>query len=81
VTVKQVFVDDVLRTEALIRLRLGMVCNRVDGLSHITVWLGLATQDFASCCSNELKEVIPWMMLEVSPQKEVASIKQLWQLK
>lgn len=80
-TVKQILIDNVLRTEALIRVRLGMVCNRVDGLSHVTVWLGLSAEDSASCCSNELQEVFFWMMFEVPPQKEVASIEQFGQLK
>jgi hypothetical protein len=77
----QILVDDILCAEVLIRLGLGVVRNCVDGLSHVTIWLGLSVEDLAPCCNDKLHKVVLWMMYESSPKIEVATIKQLWQLK
>ena len=45
--IRQVLIDDILCAEALIRLRCGMVRDCIDGLSHVTVWLGLSNEDLA----------------------------------
>lgn len=79
--IRQVLIDDILCTEALIRIWLGMVRDCINGLSHVTVWLGLSTEDLAPSCGDELNKVVLWMVFEGSPKIEVASIKQLWQLK
>lgn len=79
--IRQIFVDDILCAEALIGIRSRVVCNCIDGLSHVTVWLGLSTKDLAPCCSDKLNKVVLWMVFEGSRKIEVASIKQLWQLK
>ena len=50
-------------------------------LSHVTVWLGLSNEDLAPTGSDKLNKVVLWMVFEGSPQIEVTSIKQLWQLK
>lgn len=76
-----ILVDDVLRAEALVGIGFGVVGHRVDGLSHITVRLGLPPEDLAPSCSDELNEVFLGVVFEDSPKIEVASIKQLWQLK
>lgn len=76
-----ILVDDVLRAEALVRIGFGVVGDCVDGLSHITVGLGLSSEDLAPSCSDELNKVVLGMVFEDSLKVEVASIKQLWQLK
>lgn len=45
--IRQVLIDDILCAEALIRIRFGMVCDCIDGLSQITVWLGIFNEDLA----------------------------------
>ena len=77
--IRQVLIDGILCAEALIRIRFGMVRNCIDGLSHITVWLGLSNEDLAPTGSDKLNKVVLWMVFEGSPQIEVTSIKQLWQ--
>ena len=79
--IRQVLIDDILCAEALIRTKFGMVCDCIDGLSHVTVWLGLSNEDLAPTGSDKLNKVVLWMVFEGSPQIEVTSIKQLWQLK
>lgn len=79
--IRQILIDDILRAEALIRIGFGMVRDCIDGLSHVTVWLGLSAEDLAPSCSHKLNKVVLWMVFEGSPKIEVASIKQLWQLK
>lgn len=76
--IRGVFIDDVLRAEALIRIRLGMVSNGVDGLRHIAVWLGSPTENLPPCCSDKLNKVVLWKAFEGSSKIEVASIKQFW---
>ena len=45
--IRQVLTGDMLCAEALIRIRFGMVRDCIDGLSHVTVWLGLSNEDLA----------------------------------
>lgn len=77
--IRQILIDDILCAEALIRIWFGVVRDCIDGLSHVTVWFGLSTEDLAPSCSGKLNKVILRMVFEVSPKKEVTSIKQLWQ--
>ena len=56
-----------------------MVRDCIDGLCHVTVWLGLSNEDLAPTGSNKLNKVVLWMVFEGSPKIEVTSIKQLWQ--
>lgn len=79
--IRQILIDDILCAEALIRVGFGMVRDCIDGLSNITVWLGLPTEDLPPSCSDKFSKVVLWMVFEGSPKVEVASIKQLWQLK
>ena len=81
VMIRQVLTGDMLCAEALIRIRFGMVRDCIDGLSHVTVWLGLSNEDLAPTGSDKLNKVVLWMVFEGSPQIEVTSIKQLRQLK
>lgn len=78
---RQILVDDVLCAEALIGVWVGMVRDCVDGLSDVTVGFGLPVEDLAPGCSDELNEVVLWMVFEDSSKIEVASIKQFRQLK
>ena len=75
--IRQVLIDDILCAEALIRIRFGMVRNCIDGLSHITVWLGLSNEDLAPTGSDKLNKGVLWMVFEGSPKIDVTSIKQL----
>lgn len=79
--IRQILIDDILCAEVLIRIRFGMVRDCIDGLSHVTVWLGLSTEDLSPRCSDKLNKAVLWMVSEASPKIEIASIKQLWQLK
>lgn len=79
--IRQILIDDILCAEALIRIWFGVVRDCIDGLSHVTVWFGLSTEDLAPSCSDKLNKIILRMVFEGSPKKEVTSIKQLWQLK
>ena len=45
--IRQVLIDGILCAEALIRIRFGMVCDCIDGLSQVTVWLGIFNEDLA----------------------------------
>ena len=56
--IRQVLIDDTLCAEALIRIRFGMVRDCIDGLSHITVWLGLSNEDLAPTSSDKLNKVV-----------------------
>ena len=69
--IRQVLIDDILCAEALIRIRFGMVRNCIDGLSHITVWLGLSKEDLAPTSSDKPNKVVLWMVFEGSPKIEV----------
>ena len=51
--IRQVLTDAILCAEALIRIRFGMVCDCIDGLSHVTVWLGLSNEDLAPTGSSK----------------------------
>ena len=75
--IRQVLIDDILCAEALIKIRFGMVHNCVDGLSHVTVWLGLSNEDLAPTGSDKLNKGVLWMVFEGSPKIDVTSIKQL----
>ena len=75
--IRQVLIDGILCAEALIRIRFGMVCNCIDGLSHITVWVGLSNKDLAPTGSDKLNKGVLWMVFEGSPKIDVTSIKQL----
>ena len=66
--IRQVLIDDILSAEVLIRIRFGMVCNCIDGLSHITVWVGLSNKDLAPTGCDKLNKVVLWMVFEGSPQ-------------
>ena len=66
-----VLIDDVLCAEALIRIRFGTVRDCIDGLSHITVWLGLSNEDLAPTGSDKLNKIVLWMVFEGSPKIEV----------
>ena len=68
VMIRQVLIDDILCAEALIRIRFGMVRDCIDGLSHITVWLGLSNEDLAPTGSDKLNKVVLWMVFEGSPK-------------
>ena len=67
-TMKHHFIDDVFLCRSAYQNRLGMVCNCVRCLNHITLWLDLSTGDPAS--SESLKEVILSMMFEVFPKQK-----------
>lgn len=73
--------DDILGAEVLIRIRSGMVSDGIDGLRHITVRLGLSTENLAPSCIDELNKMVLRVVFVDSPKIEVASIKQLRQLK
>ena len=60
--ISQVLIDDTLCAEVLIRIRFGMVCDCNDGLSHVTVWLGLSNKDLAPTGSDKLNKVVLWMV-------------------
>ena len=77
--IRQVLIDDILCAEALIRTKFGMVCDCIDGLSHVTVWLGLSNEDVGPTGCDKLKKVVLWIVFEGSPKIEVTSIKPLWQ--
>ena len=79
--IRQVLIDDILCAEVLIRISFGMVRDCIDGLSHVTVWLGLSNDNLTPTSSDKLNKVVLWMVFEGSPKIEVTSIKQLWQLK
>lgn len=51
-TIKQIFIDDVLCTEVLMGIRFRVVCNLIDGLRQVIVVLGLSTEDLGLCCNN-----------------------------
>ena len=69
--IRQVLIDDILCAEALIRIRFGTVRDCIDGLSHITVWLGLSKEDLAPTGSDKPNKVVLWMVFEGSPKIEV----------
>ena len=77
--IRQVLIDDILCAEVLIRISFGMVRDCIDGLSHVTVWLGLSNDNLTPTSSDKLNKVVLWMVFEGSPKIEVTSIKQLWQ--
>lgn len=74
-------IDDILSTKSLVRSRFCMVCHRVDHLRHITVWFWLPNQNLASCCFDQLHKITLLVATERAQKKEVASIKQLRQLR
>ena len=54
--ISQVLIDDTLCAEVLIRIRFGMVCDCIDGLSHVTVWLGLTDKE-STCNPGDLGSI------------------------
>ena len=60
--IRQVLIDDILCAEVLIRISFGMVRDCIDGLSHVTVWLGLSNKDLAPTGSDKLNKVVLWMV-------------------
>jgi len=78
---RRCIIDDILSAKSLVRSRFCMVCHRVDRLRHVAVWFWLPNQDLPSSCFDQLHKIALLVTIERSQKIEVASIKQLRQLR